>query len=499
MATAAGHRRPPTGAAAVPFATYNLLAPWTEGDLTAGLRRCFDHATTSAVLSYDHASGLRRSNLASALDGYELAALVEVEPLVLRNLLKDLAERGSTMGHVFGLRDDEEMEWGSAIVWRKGAFKKVDHRVGSCASGWRQTYTAVLLQHVATGSLLCVVAVHLKAGGDREEKLRMRQAQASVEGANALLRAHLDPACATLVPTIVAGDFNSDGFELRAQVRQLMQSLGFEDAGREVFPTRTYKHHGDCLFDYIFTRGLATSAFGVRDDAQELIAPNPTEGSDHCPVCCTLHLLPPRASGVECAASSSSKQPEASKSEPEATANEGAQARAAAGRAAAARAAAAKADGKEAAAPLAEAKVTSMPPPLRGQPSQAAHACAGKLPRRSPRLLGGGGGGELEVAGQGVSEEDAMLAAEIATSERGLRDAAPSQDEDSKKEEDAMLAVAIALSRQESYASSSSSGRHAAPPMDTSDSSAASGLGHERSEGSGLASDPVVIIDDDDL
>ena len=37
MATAAGHRRPPTGAAAVPFATYNLLAPWTEGDLTAGL------------------------------------------------------------------------------------------------------------------------------------------------------------------------------------------------------------------------------------------------------------------------------------------------------------------------------------------------------------------------------------------------------------------------------------------------------------------------------
>ena len=276
----------------VSFACYNVLAPWTEGGMCEELSRVFDRPTMHALLNYSHPSGLRRANVASLLDEVALTVLVEVERQVVDDVLSRARERGSPFQREIGWRHDEQMEWGSAVLWRQDVFEKVGASVGSLATGRfsTQTYTAVLLRLCVSGALLCVVAVHLKAGDMDLERVREKQARMAVEGAEALLHSTLGDG-GNAVPIVVAGDFNSDRRHPSARVGRLMRRLGFSDAGAGS-EARTIKHGGDAIFDYIFTRGrsVRTSGYWVKDDVKQDISPNLTEGSDHLPVLCTLEF-----------------------------------------------------------------------------------------------------------------------------------------------------------------------------------------------------------------
>lgn len=283
----------------VPFACYNVLAPWTEADMCDGLSRVFDISTMHALLDYNHPSGLRRANVTSVVDDAALAVLVEVEQQVVDDMLARAHERGSPFECAIGWRKDAQTEWGGAVLWRKGVFEKVTSTVGSLASGpfKTQTYTAVLLRICATGTMLCVVAVHLKAGSMDLEPVRERQAQLAVAGAEALFG---DGGAPMEVPIIIAGDFNSDRRDQSSRVGRLMTGLGFSDAGAGTH-ARTIKHGGDAIFDYVYTRGrgVRTCDYRVRDDAAQGISPNLTEGSDHLPVLCTLELNGTRLEGFD--------------------------------------------------------------------------------------------------------------------------------------------------------------------------------------------------------
>jgi len=260
--------------------------------MTEGLLRVFDEETMQALLSYKHPSGLRRANVTSALDDASLAVLVEVE----RQVVNDVLRRARSVSHSpfvaeIGWRNDQQTQWGSAVLWRAGVFEKLASAVGSLAAGscTSQTYTAVLLRLCATGALLCVVAVHLKAGEMHLEPIREEQARKAVAGAEALLRSVRVDAHST--PILLAGDFNSDRRHASARVGRAVARLGFSDAGAGTH-ARTIKHGGDAIFDYVYTRGrgLRTHGYIVRDDVSQAISPNLTEGSDHLPVLCALEL-----------------------------------------------------------------------------------------------------------------------------------------------------------------------------------------------------------------
>lgn len=257
-----------------------------------GLAGVFDPKTMEALLDYAHPSGLRRANTVALLDDTDLAALVEVERPVINDVLNHARRAGQPLEVEVGWRNDPHVEWGSAVLWRTGAFELVASTVGSMAVGAHttQTYTAVLLRRTGGDeALVCVVAVHLKAGGMHLESVRAEQARLAVEGAEELVRAALGDARVGSTPIVVAGDFNSHRLHPRARVDRQMTRLGFEDAGAAT-PCRTIKHGGDAIFDYIYTRNLPTIDYAVRDDTSEDISPNLTEGSDHLPVYCTLKL-----------------------------------------------------------------------------------------------------------------------------------------------------------------------------------------------------------------
>ena len=257
-----------------------------------GLAQVFDADTLEALLDYHHPSGLRRANIVSMLDETELAVLVEVERPVINDVLSHARREGQPLEAEVGWRNDPQSEWGSAVLWRTGVFELVASTVGSMAVGTctTQTYTAVLLRHLAGEQpLLCVVAVHLKAGGGSLETVRAEQARLAVEGAEQLVRAALGEARVSSTPIVVAGDFNSHRLHPKAKVDRQMKRLGFADAGVSA-PCRTYKHCGDTIFDYIYARSLSTSDYFVRDNTSEDISPNLTEGSDHLPIYCTLRL-----------------------------------------------------------------------------------------------------------------------------------------------------------------------------------------------------------------
>jgi len=280
-----------TDTVSMPFVSYNVLAPWTEDDMRAGLAQTFGPAELEAVLDYDHSSGLRRANVASVVDSAGLAVLVEVERRVVNDALRRAAQLGAAFEVELGWRNDPHTEWGSAVLWRASHFEQVAKAVGSLAVGRHttQTYNAVLLKHVGSGTLLCVVAVHLKAGGMELEDVRAEQARMAVVGAERLTRSALGEASARRMPMVVAGDFNSDRRHRAALVCRQMSRLGFSDAGANT-SLRTIKHGGDAIFDYVYTRNLTASSYGVRDDTTQHISPNLTEGSDHLPVFCTLNL-----------------------------------------------------------------------------------------------------------------------------------------------------------------------------------------------------------------
>jgi len=292
---------PSIGSRSFRFTAYNVLAPWTEGDMRPGLAEFFDAATVEAALDYDHPSGLRRSNVADAVDGADVVVLVEVERRVVDNVLRRAEE---PLEYKVGWRNDPYTQWGSCVLWRANMFEHVAETVGSLAAGQytTQTCTVVVLRHRHTNSFVCVVAVHLKAGGGALESTRVEQARKAVMCGEQLLHAALrDPVAAACAPMIVAGDFNSDIRHPQAKVQRQMKRLGFDDAGGAQRPrARTYKHCDDAVFDHVYTRALHSCAFAVRDDVTQPIAPNLTEGSDHLPVSCTIEFPHETAADVEC-------------------------------------------------------------------------------------------------------------------------------------------------------------------------------------------------------
>lgn len=275
---------------------YNVLAPWTEGDLIVAVENQFGEASAPGILNYDHPCGLRKANVVREIDDADLAVLVEVERPVVEDILQHASQCGKPLAAEVGWRNDDSVEWGSAVVWRTGVFDLVASTTGSLAVGRcnTQTFTAVLLRHVAgpTQPLVCVVAVHLKAGGAKFEEVREKQAELAIVGAKTFL-AHALGDAAEATPIVIAGDFNSDRRFANARVDKLMKKHGFLDAGAGT-SQRTYKHFGEHIFDYIYSTGIETTDYVVPDN-EDTISPNCTQGSDHLPVHVTLRLDGSRA------------------------------------------------------------------------------------------------------------------------------------------------------------------------------------------------------------
>ena len=158
-------------------------------------------------------------------------------------------------------------------------------------------FTKRLLSNMVQVALVCkfrdevmqtefsFTVLHLKSDGMEDngalESVRVRQARAALD----LLETSSSP----LLPKIVVGDFNSDGYlvkKWKASHTPHVQRV-FEDAHYESFlPTTvpTYLHFGTRCFDYIMGSPMVHSLHRSQVPIASSPCPNATQGSDHLPI-----------------------------------------------------------------------------------------------------------------------------------------------------------------------------------------------------------------------
>ena len=138
-------------------------------------------------------------------------------------------------------------------------------------SSWR--CVTCLLEHLVTGKVVCVQAVHLPSGeeqSDEDDRETVLDDELKLFGSGVESDVH-----------VVCGDFNStNDLGYQNKVQPLMRKKKFANAVANPFPT--YNDWTAATFDYVFVKPKLPTHPVV--DPAAIPIPNETEGSDHKPL-----------------------------------------------------------------------------------------------------------------------------------------------------------------------------------------------------------------------
>lgn len=209
---------------------------------------------------------------------------------MLQEVTQDMLEYPGFLphGYAYVFRNKHRDIDGSAIVYN-GAILSLDNDVDVLHKPLAKTGTqialAAVMKHTGSGKRFCVSSVHLKSGYADFENLRNTQLHSQLTKIARWRRANN----LNLLPTIIAGDFNSDGTREWSTVQESMDKLGWSEL--ETKETCTYNHWHPSKFDYVFSAGSVELTNGKVACGDGSVAPNKSQGSDHFPVCFDVTLL----------------------------------------------------------------------------------------------------------------------------------------------------------------------------------------------------------------
>ena len=262
---------------------YNILtggAPWSDE-----LSPYEEELGPPAVAMWKH----RRAKVATALRGTDIAVLVECTNAQREYLASELHLNAAVWALKSGNHD------GSAILVDSDQWTTTDTYKARIRSGYSQIVVAARLRSRVDGQELVVVALHLKSGYADSEERRVAEFTAALRKVCAKW-----PETVTTLPTVVAGDLNSDYTEGYARlVRHVVPNLGkdlpkLRNAAADPLGVGvhrpTYFHFHKSVFDYI----LLTPTITVLDMQTPKVttpAPNSSQGSDHFPLRATLAVI----------------------------------------------------------------------------------------------------------------------------------------------------------------------------------------------------------------
>ena len=249
------------------FVTYNALVGTKhyEDDLSQNVK--------DEYLRWDSKSGIRRELVRKAILNQDIMSLNEVTPKMLDFIVP------STHKFVYGARPDNIS--GSAIAFDSSRFELVDSMSELIIENMSHIVVSVLLQDRMENKIVCVTTLHLKAGYQDFERMRLEQTVIAMKIVEKWLNGRTEF-------QIVAGDLNSDRLEYPSLVKEELEKKGYDDVFDLYKGNRyvTYNHWQQSIFDYVFVKGFVGTDRFV--PVSNELMPNANQGSDHFPVYCGL-------------------------------------------------------------------------------------------------------------------------------------------------------------------------------------------------------------------
>jgi endonuclease/exonuclease/phosphatase (EEP) superfamily protein YafD len=258
------------------FVSYNTLTA------IEGYEDDFQDTVDAKYRHWHHKSGTRKRLVKKAVVSKNLDLMCLVE--VTEEMLEYIFDNTDEFEYVYCERIDDIM--GSAIVYRKTRFQCLNQLHKQLLPGNAQVINSLLLQDLESDKLLCVTALHLKAGGEEYEPRRLQEMKAAVK--------YIEKFAKTKeIAHIISGDFNSN----RLAYESLLYDFMVNDKGYDDFFAKykkgkywTYWYWEKAIFDYVFIRGDNISASKLLIPVSKHPSPNNEQGSDHLPLYCTFQI-----------------------------------------------------------------------------------------------------------------------------------------------------------------------------------------------------------------